>query len=60
MAWLMMRAAFLRNVSMVREDGITPHDRRKGQRFLRPPREIGECIWYQKPMTEGEDKLETR
>ena len=60
MAWLIKHAAFVRNVCKVGNDGRTAYERRKGKRFLRPPPEIGECIWYQKQMSEGKDKLETR
>ena len=60
MAWLIMLAAFVRNVCMVGENGRTPYKRRKGRRFLRPLPEIGECIWYQKLLSEGKDELDTR
>ena len=60
MAWLVMRAAFLRNVCVVGEDGRTPYEARKKKRFLRPIPEIGECIWYLRPQSVGKDKLDTR
>ena len=33
---------------------------RKGEGSLRPLPQIGGCIWYQQPTSEGKDKLETR
>ena len=59
MAWLSKHSAFIRYLCMVGDDGRKPYDRRKGKLFLRPLPEVGERIWFQKPMSEGKDKLES-
>ena len=60
MPWLIKHAAFLLDISKVGDDGRTAYERRRGKRFKKVVPELGECVWYLKPQTEGKEKLDSR
>ena len=58
--WLVKRSAMTINVARQGEDGRTAYERRKGKRFLKEIPQLGECIWYLMPETQGVNKLDAR
>ena len=60
MPWLIHHAAFVINTCSVGEDGRTAYEIRKRKRFLRPTRDIGECLWHLRPQSVRKVKLDNR
>ena len=58
--WLVKYAGVLINICRVGSDGKTAYERRKGRKWKRALPVFGECIWWLRPESAGEKKLETR
>ena len=58
--WLVKYAATLINIASVGKDGRTPFERRSGRKWKKALPTFGECIWWMRPDSKGEQKLETR
>ena len=52
-------AGFLIDIYRIGADACTPYEQKKGERFLRPFPEIGDCMRHLKPQSAAEDKLDT-
>ena len=60
LAWLVSHAAWTINRRQVGEDGKTNYERLKGKRFKRQEYEFGQCGWYLKPGTRGQNEWLSR
>ncbi len=58
--WLVKYAATLINIASVGKDSKTAYDRRHGRKWKKALPIFGECIWWMRPESKGEQKLETR
>jgi len=58
--WLVKYAATLTNIASVGKDGRTAFERRSGRKWKKALPTFGECIWWMRPESKGEQKLETR
>ena len=48
------------NIRRIDEDGKTAYERRRGRAWKKALPVFGECIWWMRPESAGEQKLETR
>ena len=60
MPWLVKYAATLINIASVGKDSKTAYERRHGRKWKKALPIFGECIWWMRPESKGEQKLETR
>ena len=58
--WLVKYAATLINIASVGKDSKTAYERRHGRKWKKALPTFGECIWWMRPESAGEKKLETR
>ena len=58
--WLVRYAAVLINICRTGEDGKMAYERRRGRKWKKALPVFGECIWWMRPESAGEKKLETR
>ena len=58
--WLIIYSAMLINMCHVGSDGRTPYERGRRRKFKKAIPEFGECVWFMRRESVGENKLDTR